>query len=244
MPAYLLVDCTVTDPARYENYRKLAAVRDRQVRRPLPCARWRDDPAGRRLAARSHRGSRVPGRGDGEAVLRVAGIRRGARRTRRRRDHGHDRRGGAQCLMQGTTPRGINFSGRTRESDGRAGRPGNEGRAAPRIRTPGCRRHRAPARPDRANPRAGASAAPTRGPVAPAGKEIGRRSHCFRQRKPGVTASVCARSPDQAAMAATSSLSQAGDSWTWRRAADSVLVERRLELGVGHRRFLVRVASY
>lgn len=24
MPAYLLVDCTVTDPARYENYRKLA----------------------------------------------------------------------------------------------------------------------------------------------------------------------------------------------------------------------------
>ena len=98
MPAYVIVDCEVTDPERYETYKQLAPpaiakyggrylVRGGEMT-PLE-GDWRPE---------SGRGARVSGRGNGEAILRFAGVRRGARETRWRRPHEHGPRAGGQCL--------------------------------------------------------------------------------------------------------------------------------------------------
>jgi uncharacterized protein (DUF1330 family) len=67
MPAYLIVDCEVTDPERYEVLQKARPARDREIRRALSGPRRRYDAARRQLAAQAGRGARVS---DEEAAKR------------------------------------------------------------------------------------------------------------------------------------------------------------------------------
>ena len=98
MPAYLIVDCEVTDPERYEVYKQLAPPAIAKYGGRYLVRGGDDDAARRQLAAQSGRGARVSGRGNGEAILRFAGVRRGAREARRRRQHEYGARARGQCL--------------------------------------------------------------------------------------------------------------------------------------------------
>ena len=98
MPAYLIVDCEVTDPERYEIYKQLAPPAIAKYGGRYLVRGGDVHAARRRLAAQSRRDARVSGRGNGEAVLRLAGIWHGARETGGRRHDEHGRRPGRQCL--------------------------------------------------------------------------------------------------------------------------------------------------
>ena len=98
MPAYLIVDCEVTDPERYEVYKQLAPPAIAKYGGRYLVRGGAIDATRRQLAAQAGRGARVSGRRDGEAILRFAGIQRRPRETRRRRQHEYGPRARRQCL--------------------------------------------------------------------------------------------------------------------------------------------------
>ena len=162
MSAYVLVDCDVTDPVRYEEYRQLA---------PAAIAKY----GGRYLVRggatkvlegtwqpKRDRGARIPGCRRRAAILRFARIPRRARSARRRGDDERHRR------RRNLTPDGVPFSRRHRRRR-RAGRP----------RTPTRLPRRPPRRPKprQAPPRRRASATPDAGLAAARCRSPRRRRH-------------------------------------------------------------------
>ena len=72
MSAYLISTIEITDPAGYEEYRKLVAPALQQVRRQVPRSRRQDRLPGRAVEAQTRRGGRVREHGKGARVQRFS----------------------------------------------------------------------------------------------------------------------------------------------------------------------------